>query len=71
MTFRDSRWPETAEKIRTLWFLTAMIPLMLLAGALGAVSLLLTSPLMVYAGIRGKHLKDPWRKSGKPGLQDL
>jgi hypothetical protein len=52
----------TAHKIRTIWFLTAMIPLILAVGILGVASLVLTSPLMIYAGIRGKHLKNPWRK---------
>ncbi len=52
----------TAHKIRTIWFLTAMIPLVLAVGILGVASLVLTSPLMIYAGIRGKHLKNPWRK---------
>ncbi|AFM25244.1 hypothetical protein [Desulfomonile tiedjei] len=53
----------TAAKIRTLWFLTAMIPLMMIAGLVGVLSLLLTSPLMVYGGMCKKHIKSPWRKS--------
>ncbi len=68
MKYSKNQWAKTAEKIRTLWFLTAMIPLMLLAGCLGVFSLVLTSPLMVYANIRGKHLKDPWGKSRDLGL---
>lgn len=68
MKYYRRQWAETAEKIRTFWFLTAMIPLMLLAGCIGILSLILTSPLMVYANIRGKHLKDPWGKAGDLGL---
>lgn len=57
----------TAQKIRTIWFLTAMIPLIVIVGILGAASLVLTSPLMIYAGITGKHLKNPWRKPLRKG----
>jgi hypothetical protein len=54
--------PNVAHKIRTIWFLTAMIPLVMVVAILGLASLVLTSPLMLYASIRGKHLKNPWRK---------
>jgi hypothetical protein len=46
-------------KIRTLLFLTAMAPVLLAFALLMVCSLILVSPLMIYAGIRGKHLKDP------------
>jgi hypothetical protein len=50
-------------KVKTIWFLFALIPIML-ATLLVAVSLLvLGTPLIVYAWIRGKHLKNPWRNS--------
>jgi len=54
--------PNVAHNIRTVWFLAAMIPVVLIATALGMTTLLLTSPLMLYATLRGKHLKNPWRK---------
>lgn len=53
------RWPLWAEKIRTIWFLTAMIPVVIVTAAVGLLSLVLVSPLIVYAFIKGKHLKDP------------
>jgi len=55
-------WRKIAGQIRTIWFLVAMIPLVLLTFFLGIVSLVVASPLTIYAGMRGKHLKDPWRK---------
>ncbi|MBI5250804.1 MAG: hypothetical protein HY912_15040 [Desulfomonile tiedjei] len=59
--------PNVAHKIRTIWFLTAMIPLIIVVGVLGVASLVLTSPLMIYATVQGKHLKNPWRKPLYPG----
>jgi hypothetical protein len=55
-----------ATRIRTIWFLFAMIPVVIVTGLLGLFSLVLCSPLMIYAGIRGKHLKDPWSKNRVP-----
>jgi len=46
-------------KVKTLVFLTVMAPLLLAFTVLVLCSLILVSPLMIYAGIRGKHLKDP------------
>ncbi len=60
-------WRKTAAQLRTLWFLAAMIPLVLFLFLLGLLTLVVASPLTIYAGIRGKHLKDPWRKPGGPG----
>ena len=57
----NSEWLQIAAKFRTIWFLTAMIPGMVVAFLVGILSLVLTTPLMVYAAMRGKHLKDPWR----------
>lgn len=56
---RNGRWLLWAEKIRTFWFLTAMIPVVIVTTAVGLLSLVLVSPLIVYAFIKGKHLKDP------------
>jgi hypothetical protein len=50
-------------KVRTLLFLAAMAPVLVGVVILVLFSLVLASPLMIYAGIRGKHLKDPRRKS--------
>jgi hypothetical protein len=52
----------TGTMIRTVWFLVAMIPLLLLVGLMGMFSLVLVSPLIIYAGLKGTHLKDPLRK---------
>jgi hypothetical protein len=54
-------WRRTAAQLRTIWFLVAMIPLVLITFLLGLLSLVVASPLTIYAGIRGKHLKDPWQ----------
>lgn len=40
-----------------------MIPLLALALGVGILSVLICVPLIVYAGIRGKHLKDPFKGS--------
>jgi hypothetical protein len=55
-----------AAQIRTLGFLTAMIPVAVATAILGLVSLVLMSPLMIYAAFRGKHLKNPWRSARSP-----
>jgi hypothetical protein len=55
----DSRWAATAARIRTIWFLTAMIPVMVIAGILTLLAVLASSPLMIYSGLKGGHLKDP------------
>jgi hypothetical protein len=57
---------KTANRIRTIWFLFAMIPLAMLTAFLGLLSLVLCSPLMIYARLQGKHLKDPWSNKRIP-----
>ncbi len=52
---------KTGAMIRTIWFLVAMIPVMLMVWLLGMLSLVLVSPLIIYAGLKGTHLKDPLR----------
>jgi multisubunit Na+/H+ antiporter MnhG subunit len=59
-------WPELALKVRTIWALFAMIPLMILALFLGILAVVITSPLITYAAIRGKHLKSPVKNSVGP-----
>jgi hypothetical protein len=56
-----------ADTIRTAWLLLAMIPVAVLSALFGLLTLVIASPLTIYASIMGKHLKDPRRKS--PGLQ--
>ncbi len=57
-----SDWLEAAPKIRTIWVMFAMIVPLIFAGILTVLSLVLTTPLMIYARIVGKHLKDPRSK---------
>ena len=56
---RNSNWLAAAASIRTIWFMLAMILPLILVWFLGILSLVITSPLMLYAKIVGKHLKDP------------
>ncbi len=56
---KNNEWQAAAAAIRTIWFILAMIIPMCFVGVLGVLSLVLTSPLMLYAKIVGKHLKDP------------
>jgi hypothetical protein len=58
----NGKWLARAARIRTVGFLFAMIPLIGLAFLLCLLSLILLSPLIAYAAIRGKHLKDPWKR---------
>ncbi len=61
---RKDRHP-WAQPVRTIWFIAAMIPVLVLVAVLSLLSLVLMTPLMVYAAIRGKHLKDPWSSRKK------
>lgn len=56
---RNSNWLAIAASIRTVGFMLAMILPLILVWFLGILSLVITSPLMLYATIVGKHLKDP------------
>lgn len=55
-------------QMRALLLSAVMAPAIVVGAVLGALSLLVTSPLMIYAAIRGKHLKDPWRGARKRNL---
>jgi hypothetical protein len=57
--FKSNNWLAAAAAIRTIWFMFAMIIPLIFVGFLGLLSLVITTPLMVYARIVGKHLKDP------------
>lgn len=57
----NRRRPEWAAGIRTIWFLTAMIPVVILTALIGVLSLVIVSPLIVYAFVTGRHIKDPRR----------
>lgn len=59
MSFRKGR-RIPATQIRTVWALIAMIPLALIVLLLCFLVLILLTPLIIYARIAGKHLKDPW-----------
>jgi hypothetical protein len=61
MTGMDQR---AATRLRTLWFLLAMVPAIFLMTVLVILSLVVTSPLIVYAKVFHKHLKDPRRSAG-------
>jgi len=56
---KSNNWLATADAIRTIWFMFAMILPLIFVGFLGLLSLVITTPLMLYAAIVGKHLKDP------------
>jgi hypothetical protein len=56
------KWLAQAAQIRTVGFLFAMVPVMGLVFLLCLLCLVLLSPLIAYAAIRGKHLKDPWKR---------
>lgn len=58
----NEKWHIQAARIRTVGFLCAMIPLVGVVFLLCLLSLVLISPLMVYALVAGKHLKDPWKR---------
>lgn len=53
--------PFSLEKIQTICFLVLMIPVLATAAVLFLLSLVLCTPLMIYASIKGVHLKNPWR----------
>jgi hypothetical protein len=53
------------EKARTIGFLVAMTPLLILVAILGILSLFFLTPVVIYAGsIRGKPLKSGQRGVG-------
>jgi hypothetical protein len=49
------------EQIRTIGFLLATVPLMILTALLSVLTLVVCMPLMAYSIIIGEHLKDPWK----------
>jgi len=51
-----------AEKIRTIWFLFALIPLGMAVAAIGILSLIICLPLIIYSSVVSTHLKNPLRK---------
>jgi hypothetical protein len=51
-------------RLRTLWFLLAMVPALFIMTVFVVLSLVVASPLIIYAGITHKHLKDPRRSAG-------
>ncbi len=61
--------PQLADMIRAAWFVLAMIPVVAVSGALAFFALVLCAPLMLYAAITGKHLKDPRNRGLESGGQ--
>jgi hypothetical protein len=62
---RANRSALTGAKIRTIAFLVAMIPVLILVALLGILSLLVLTPVVMYAGsIRGKPLKHRQSNAG-------
>jgi hypothetical protein len=62
---RGNRRALTGAKIRTIAFLLAMMPVLIVVAVVGILSLLVLSPVVMYAGsIRGKPLKDRQGNAG-------
>ncbi len=59
---KSNNWLAAAAAIRTIGFMFAIIVPLIFVGFLGLLSLVVTTPLMLYAAIVGKHLKDPRTK---------
>jgi hypothetical protein len=56
-------------KIRTIAFIVAMIPLLILVALVGILSLLVLTPVVMYAGsIRGRPLKQRQSNAGAAPL---
>lgn len=49
------------KSITTIGFVVVMIAIGALVAFLGILSLLIASPVIVYAAIKGRYLKHPWR----------
>ncbi len=55
----------TVAKIRTIAFLLAMMPVLIVVALVGILSLIVLSPVVMYAGsIRGKPLKHRQSNAG-------
>ena len=55
----------TGAKIRTIAFLVAMMPVLIVVALVGILSLIVLSPVVMYAGsIRGKPLKHRQSNAG-------
>lgn len=62
---RANRRALTGAKIRTIAFLVAMIPVLILVALVGILSLIVLTPVVIYAGsIRGKPLKPRQSNAG-------
>ncbi len=55
----NSKFP--FEQVRTIGFLLAMVPLMVVTALLSVLTLVICVPLISYSLIIGEHLKDPWK----------
>ena len=62
---RANRHALTGAKIRTIAFLLAMMPVLIVVALVGILSLIVLSPVVMYAGsIRGKPLKHRQSNAG-------
>jgi hypothetical protein len=62
---RANRRALTGAKIRTIVFLLAMMPVLIVVALVGILSLIVLSPVVMYAGsIRGKPLKHRQSNAG-------
>ena len=62
---RANRRALTGAKIRTIAFLVAMMPVLIVVALVGILSLVVLSPVVMYAGsIRGKPLKHRQSNAG-------
>jgi hypothetical protein len=62
---RANRRALTGAKIRTIAFVLAMIPVLVLVALVGILSLIVLTPVVIYAGsIRGKPLKHRQSNAG-------
>ena len=60
MTQRSKMYDVSSQQIRTIWFLVAMIPFVIVAFLASMAALVLLSPVIVYGKIKGIHMKNPW-----------
>lgn len=62
---RANRRALTGAKIKTIAFILAMMPVLIVVALVGILSLLVLSPVVMYAGsIRGKPLKHGQSNAG-------
>lgn len=53
------------DKIITICFLVAMVPIVLLLALLVTAWIVITAPITAYVNIRKRHEKDPWGRGDR------